>query len=137
MSVPNLTQGSLNTAIKPTFDDTLSPQIKWIIVDRLLGGMVTGPALIRNTIPDHEVYFDYYTEQCNQALHDGKRHVSARTHHDIVEMWEYFKDGVPREDIIRILTTKLPAHRQASDRVDLANGTIDLAAWLCLMMEGG
>ncbi|KAF7933211.1 hypothetical protein EAE99_003096 [Botrytis elliptica] len=61
----------------------------------------------------------------------------ARTHRDIIETFEHFKSGVSREDIIQVLMATLPTHRQTTDGEKLANGTIDLAARLVLMMDFG
>ncbi|KAJ8063747.1 hypothetical protein OCU04_007610 [Sclerotinia nivalis] len=83
------------------------------------------------------MYFTYRTKQCNQALHDGGRYISATTHRDIVENSKNLKNGTSRGDIIQVLIAKLPVHRQASDGNELTNGTTDLTARLVLMMEFG
>ncbi|KAI9643501.1 hypothetical protein NHQ30_008120 [Ciborinia camelliae] len=137
MSAPILTQDPLDTSIQITSENPLSAQAKCAIINQLLGVVGVGVVQMQSAVLDHEMYLNYYTEQCNQALYDGGRHVSARTHRDIVETWEYFKNGVTREDTIQALIAKLPNHRQASDGDKLANGTTDLAARLVLMMEFG
>ncbi|PQE14151.1 fad-type 2 protein [Rutstroemia sp. NJR-2017a BVV2] len=86
---------------------------------------------------DHEIYFRYYAEQCNQALHDAGRHTSAREHRDIIEVSQHFKDNLHRNDIFQKLMAKLPARRQGSDGREMTDGTIDLAARLFLMMDFG
>src|SRR5436305_6305842 len=35
---------------------------------------------------DVEAYSTYHKKQCSYALHDGGRHISARTHRDILEI---------------------------------------------------
>lgn len=137
MSAPIQIYDPLNTSIQTTPESPLSSQAKCAIVSQLFGGVGVGTANMQSDGLDHEMYFMYYTEQCNQALHDGGRHVSARTHRDIVKTSEKFKNGVSREDIIQVLTATLPTHRQASDMEKLANETVNLAARLVLMMEFG
>ncbi|TEY69578.1 hypothetical protein BOTCAL_0112g00160 [Botryotinia calthae] len=137
MSAPTSKTGLLNNSIQTTPRDSLSIQAKCAIVSQLFRGVGVSTAIGRSDVPDYELYFTYYTEQCNQALHDGGRHISARTHRDIVETSEHFKSGASRGDIIQILMAKLPTHRQTTDGEKLVNGTIDLAARLVLMMDFG
>jgi hypothetical protein len=48
---------------------------------------------------DLEAYLVYHRKQCSHALHDGGRHISARTHRDILEIAEVLEEGLSRETI--------------------------------------
>lgn len=43
---------------------------------------------------DLDAYVAYHKKQCCLALHDGSRHISARTHYDILEMAGDLKNGL-------------------------------------------
>ncbi|KAM3080669.1 hypothetical protein ACMFMG_005604 [Clarireedia jacksonii] len=85
---------------------------------------------------DYDIYFAYYTEQYNDALHDGGRHISLRTHRDIIDIAGYIKTSTSRENIVRILHLKLPTPLPP-DHEELVNASIDLTVRLLLMMNFG
>jgi hypothetical protein len=99
---------------------------------------------------DHDIYFSYYIDQCSDALYEGGRHVSARTHRDIIEVARSMKIFRVRDDIAKSIKEKLSASRrekvalglpsrQTDDAEDdeLIAGSIDLVASLLLMMNFG
>jgi hypothetical protein len=85
---------------------------------------------------DYDAYFSYYTEQCSLALHDGGRHISARSHQDIIDIAKNLKKSMTREDLKQILRSKLSVPRPANED-ELVNSSIDLTARLVLMIELG
>jgi hypothetical protein len=85
---------------------------------------------------DYESYFSYYTEQCNDALHDGGRHVFVRTHKDIVQIAQYLKNSMNRNSIKKTLASKLPVPKPMNED-ELLDGSIDLVSRLLLMVEFG
>ncbi|RDL35111.1 Uncharacterized protein BP5553_07042 [Venustampulla echinocandica] len=85
---------------------------------------------------DYDAYFSYYTEQCSDALHDGGRHVSVRTHNDIVQIAQHLKNSVNRNSVRQILGYELPLPKPANED-ELLDGSIDLVARLLLMVEFG
>lgn len=85
---------------------------------------------------DLEPYLVYHKKQCSLALHDGGRHISARTHRDILEIAEDLKDGLPKETIRERLSSKLADPKPANEN-ELLDSSIDLTARLVSMMDIG
>lgn len=85
---------------------------------------------------DYDVYFSYYTEQCSVALHDGGRHVSIRTHADILKVSQHLKKSLDRHSIKQLLSSNLPTPKPINED-ELLNGSIDLVASHILMVEFG
>jgi hypothetical protein len=80
-------------------------------------------------------YFAYYTKQCNTAFHDNGRHLTARTHKDILDIAEQIKSGKSRDEIRNWLKSTLPA--PGCPTAEMIDGSIDLTARLLLMMDIG
>jgi hypothetical protein len=85
---------------------------------------------------DLEAYLVYHRKQCSHALHDGGRHISARTHRDILEIAEVLEEGLSRETIRERLSSKLAAPKAANEN-ELLDSSIDLAARLVSMTDIG
>lgn len=85
---------------------------------------------------DFDAYFSYYTEQCSDALHDGGRHVSVRTHRDIVQITHHIKSSLDRNSIKQILSSELPVPKPANED-EILDGSIDLVARLLFMVNFG
>lgn len=86
---------------------------------------------------DWDTYFVYYTKQCIQALHDRGRHVSVRTHQDILDIIYHLEDLSTKDAIKTILKPKLTAPKSEKEAETLLEGSINLAARLLLMMDIG
>jgi hypothetical protein len=78
------------------------------------------------------LYFNYYTDQCGLAMHDGGRHISARTHQSIIDIVQHLKEPLTREALRQLLPMPMPPN-EAEKR----DGSIDLAASLLLMIDFG
>ncbi|KAG4431413.1 hypothetical protein IFR05_013105 [Cadophora sp. M221] len=85
---------------------------------------------------DFDTYFRHYSEQCSDALYDGGRHVSIRTHRDIIEIAQNIKAGQERSAIKNCLSPKLSQPKPTNEE-EVLNGSIDLVARLLLMMDFG
>ncbi|KAH7364783.1 hypothetical protein BKA65DRAFT_492016 [Rhexocercosporidium sp. MPI-PUGE-AT-0058] len=85
---------------------------------------------------DFDVYFRHYSEKCSEALYDGGRHVSIRTHRDIVEIAQGIKAGQDRGAIKNRLMLKLSQPKPANGE-EVLDGSIDLVTRLLLMMDFG
>lgn len=85
---------------------------------------------------DIEAYFAYHKKQCSHALHDGGRHISVRTHRNILEIAENLEQGLSRETIKRRLSPKLADPKPANEN-ELLDSSVDLAARLVSMMDIG
>lgn len=85
---------------------------------------------------DSEAYLAYHKKQCCFALHDGGRHISVRTHRDILEIAEDLKNGLPKENIRGRLSLKLADPKPANEN-ELLDSSIDLSARLVSMMDIG
>lgn len=77
-------------------------------------------------------YFVYYTDQCNQALHDGGRSTSVNCHRDILEVVDCLKNGVLPD----VLRQTVPCV-DCDNNITKKEGSINLAARLLLMMNFG
>ncbi|KAH8779343.1 hypothetical protein BGZ57DRAFT_821832 [Hyaloscypha finlandica] len=85
---------------------------------------------------DLESYFAYHKKQCSLALHDGGRHISARTHYDILEIAADLEEGLSRETIRERLSLKLVGPKPSNEN-ELLDSSIDLTARLVSMMDIG
>ncbi|KAI1078779.1 hypothetical protein F5B20DRAFT_591095 [Whalleya microplaca] len=74
---------------------------------------------LRGVDMNQAAFWTYYSKKCTQALHNGGRHVTARTHRDIVDS----------------LRSKLTTPHDNED--ELLENSIDLAASLLLMCDCG
>ena len=79
-----------------------------------------------------DLYFDYYTDQCGLAMHDGGRHISARTHQSIIDIVQHLKEPLSREALRQLLPMPNPPNE-----TEKRDGSIDLAARLLLMIDFG
>jgi hypothetical protein len=75
-------------------------------------------------------------EQCNLALYDGERHISSKSHQDIIEIAAKIRSRANRKDIMLWLSSRfpLPKHENEEERI---NGSIDLAVRLLCMINIG
>jgi len=101
-----------------------------------LWGIIISPSQYYNSNLDFDVYFSYYTGQCNDSLHDGGRHVSVRTHRDVINIAQDLKSSQTRADIKRTIASKLRTPRPANED-EILDGSIDLVLRLLLMVEFG
>jgi hypothetical protein len=83
-----------------------------------------------------DTYWAYYLQECTNALHDGGRHVAARTHSDIVSCAGKLRRGMAREDVKRALRTELLRASHANDD-EMLDNSVDLTASLLLMANFG
>ncbi|KAK0611818.1 hypothetical protein B0T14DRAFT_335878 [Immersiella caudata] len=84
---------------------------------------------------DLDKYWVYYSKECDNALHDGGRHIATRTHADIVDCVSKLKSGMLREDIKSLLRSKLTSPHLNED--EMLDNSIDLSASLLLMTSFG
>jgi hypothetical protein len=81
-------------------------------------------------------YWEYYSIQCRQALHDNGRHISARTHKDILDIASYLKKNCYRQEICKYLRPTLSSAASCNSD-SLLDRSIELTARLLLMIEFG
>ncbi|KAK0650178.1 hypothetical protein DIS24_g7102 [Lasiodiplodia hormozganensis] len=108
-----------------------------------------------------ERFFEYYLGQCTHALRDGGKHVSVRTHRDILELASLIKDPEnTRHDVAHrlcspyddddtisisssciapdtLVTLKKPQEDADAPEEDSVYGSIDLVARLLTMINFG
>jgi hypothetical protein len=99
-----------------------------------LWGHYSDPKL-EHFLLDLSAFWTYYNNECSHALHDAGRHVSARTHRDILEVARQLKADKDRHEIKKCLRLKLAELHDNED--ELLENTIDLAASLLLMCDCG
>ncbi|KAF2190101.1 hypothetical protein K469DRAFT_23454 [Zopfia rhizophila CBS 207.26] len=85
---------------------------------------------------DWDSYFTYYTKQCNHALYDRGRHISSRTHHDVVDIAQQLEDLSSKDVIKQNLRSNLTSPNLPNEN-ELLESSIDLASRLLLMMDIG
>ncbi|KAF2499047.1 hypothetical protein BU16DRAFT_261029 [Lophium mytilinum] len=113
----------------------LSPETKALITRHLWGSHTVQQYLNTYGI-DLRAYWKYYAEECSHALHDGGRHISARTHHHVLEIAQQLKGALPRETLRDSLRQSLPKPTVFNED-GLLDSSIDLAARLLLMLDFG
>ncbi|KAE8441857.1 hypothetical protein EG329_004212 [Mollisiaceae sp. DMI_Dod_QoI] len=85
---------------------------------------------------NYDVYFAFYTDQCQKALYDGGTHASVRSHQDIVEITHHIKNNLDRTSIKQIISSKLSVPKPHNED-ELLCGSIDLVARLLSMVAIG
>jgi hypothetical protein len=101
-----------------------------------LWGVTVRPSQYYTGEFDFDTYFSYYTAQCNDALHDGGRHVSVRTHRDVINVAQDLKSSQTRAIIKNTLAANMRTPRLANED-EILDGSIDLVLRLLLMVEFG
>jgi hypothetical protein len=86
---------------------------------------------------DWAPYFVYYTDQCIQALHDRGRHISARSHQDLANVAHLFKKNHDKNTIKTVLQANFTTPRSETERTEMLEGSVNLAARLVAMMDIG
>ncbi|KAL2008720.1 hypothetical protein VTN00DRAFT_6914 [Thermoascus crustaceus] len=82
-------------------------------------------------------YFEYYTSQSDIALHDCGRHVSVRTHQDIIEISDYLRQGLTRDAIEQRLHLRPQVSKAIASQERALDASINLSVRLLLMLEIG
>ena len=80
------------------------------------------------------VFWKFYDRQCAHALHDGGRHVSVRTHQDLLDFVESLQAGQQRFEIRNKHRDRVSL-TSASQQDALLDASIDLAATILLMID--
>ncbi|KAF2804177.1 uncharacterized protein BDZ99DRAFT_481350 [Mytilinidion resinicola] len=81
-------------------------------------------------------YWSYYVEECSHALHDAGRHISARTHRNVLDIVFQLRGAVLREQLRDSLRPALLKPTPPNED-ELLDSSIDLAARLLLMLDFG
>jgi hypothetical protein len=101
-----------------------------------LWGLSISPLHMTTGGVSYESYFSYYMEQCNLALYDGERHISSKSHQDIIEIAARIRSQVNRKDIMLWLSSRLPLPKRENEEEQI-NGSIDLTVRLLCMINIG
>ncbi|KAF2114843.1 hypothetical protein BDV96DRAFT_600015 [Lophiotrema nucula] len=86
---------------------------------------------------DWNAYFDYYKQECDDALHDQGRHVSLRTHEEIAWLAGHLQEHRTGVDLNPVLRSKLTQQRTQDEEDDMIEGSLHLTARLLVMMDIG
>jgi hypothetical protein len=112
-------------SLTDTLLDTPQPGTQRTITDNFWGASPQRHSL--------EAYWSFYFDQCMQALHDDGQHIQARTHQDVLEIVGFLRGGQPRDEIRHVLRQRFTKQHDNED--ELVDNSIDLAAYLLLMIE--
>lgn len=112
----------------------ISPSTKAAILDGLWGSTSSGTK--SNRISDFDAYFAYYRRQCTTAFHDNGRHISIKTHRDIIHLADEVKSNRIRGKIWERLRSKDPGP-QLMNKTEIVDNSIDLTVRVLLMMDIG
>lgn len=82
-------------------------------------------------------YFEYYTSQSDIALHDCGRHVSVRTHQDIIGISDHLRQGLTRDAIKQRLHLRPQVSKAIASQERALDASINLTVRLLLMLEIG
>lgn len=113
----------------------LSDHTKTLIAHELWHSPSTQRHLLEGHV-DLRAYWTYYVEECSHALHDGGRHVSVRTHRNVVDIAQKLKDPILRDDLRDALKATLSSPTPPNED-ELLDSSIDLVARLLLMLDFG
>lgn len=116
------------------FSHEIQPSTKSAILSGLLGLAIDCGKSDR--ISDFDAYIAYYRRQCITALHDNGRHVSVKTHRDIIQVADQVKLNKTLEEIRVLLGSKTPGPNPMK-AAEMVNSSIDLTVHLLLMMDIG
>ena len=81
-------------------------------------------------------YFDYYRAQIEIALHERGRHVSVRSHGDILGIVELLKQSMTRANVLDHLKNT-SSHTARESSIETLGNSIDFAVRLLTMIEVG
>lgn len=108
-----------------------SSETKYSIANTFWGRKDAQHHLEHHAISD--TYWKFYEKECERALHDGGRHVLARTHQDLLDIVTLLLQQQNRVDVRRKLRLKFTKPHDNED--ELIDRAIDLAATLLLMVD--
>ncbi len=135
LAVPLATRPTPNFTRTPLRSFPIYPSTKCEIINSLWGLNICPLHMATGGI-NYDSYFSYYIEQCNLALHDGERHISSKSHQDILEIAAQIRSQVNRKDIMLWLSSRLPFPKLENEEEQI-NGSIDLAVRLLCMINVG
>jgi len=125
---------SLDSSIKAPDVYNISTKTKCEILKELWD-IDIHPEQYKRTLLDHDIYFSFYAKQCGLFLHESARHISARTHRDIVNIAKSLKESVPRDQLTANLKANLHVSKPTSNKDELVSASIHLTVSLLLMIE--
>lgn len=116
---------------------TVSP-IPGSVRERIAEALWKQPAKGRVVELPADAYFDYYTSQCRRFRHDGGRHVTVRSHADVLEIASLLRSGLSRADVHDHVKKSLASReRPAAADAKTIDRSVDLCVSLMLMVEVG
>lgn len=84
-----------------------------------------------------ESFFEYYSQQCTAALHDGGSRMMIRTHQDLVETINHVKDGRETRSSIKTRLRSKINSPEPEESEELLCKALDLSARILLMTSIG
>ncbi|KAL6709127.1 hypothetical protein ACN47E_001943 [Coniothyrium glycines] len=104
-------------------------------ISSTLWGPIPARALHHQATDPLGTYWKFYHQECERALHDGGRHILARTHQDLLDIVCALKSGRSRNEVQIALRTKLT--KTHPNEEELVDRSIDLATSIWLMVAFG
>lgn len=86
---------------------------------------------------DWDSFFEYYSQQCAAALHDGGSRMMVRTHQDLVELISNIRDGQGTRSSIKTRLRSDLNSPEPEDNDELLCDALDLSARIMLMTSIG
>jgi len=87
--------------------------------------------------PNADYYFDtYYSSKCQHFSREGGRHISTRTHSDVVQIASWILQDEPRDAICSRLLDQLSSTERGTKQKAIET-SIDMCASLLAMVECG
>lgn len=86
---------------------------------------------------DWAAYFSYYSRECDAALVDQGKRISARNHKDLLKVAHLLEDGKSEEELQNLLRQDLTQQRPLAEADRMLYGSIRLASRVLLMLSIG
>lgn len=120
------------TPLGETLHNPATPQARTEIIHHLWRGR---PSRLNNL--DWDAYFAYYTRECNEAMIDEGKYLTARTHQDMLRIAHLLEDEPTKDNVRQKIRQTLTQQRPPEDENRMLDGSIKLAARLLAMVNIG
>jgi hypothetical protein len=125
----------INSALHGSLQQPTTPDAKAEIVLRLWRTHLPNSLEFREL--DWAAYFSHYSRECDAALVDQGKRISARTHNDLLRVAHLLEDGQSEDELQDLLRQDLTQQRTSAEAERMLYGSIRLASRVLLMLSIG
>lgn len=124
-----------NSSLAGALHETATADTRAEIVRHLWKTQTSSPLLFENR--DWDAYFSYYARECSAALVDQGKHISIRTHADLLRTTHLLEDEPSEAEVVEKLRQTLTQRWLPTEEQQMLDGSVRLAARLLLMVNIG